>query len=539
MKDQSLPEVTISSFTETNRDESTIPVLKQRSYTGRKVIPSALANTLCADLGVDAVLEKLNTMLGTSYTLDSVISVLNPYVAQGFDFGTTYAYLRPFWDNVHTAEHRLRTREDEDREVRRNVLVDGKITTAIVPPRRVWDLYANRVVPYWVALRLGRERWYGISHAWVADEDRMSIMTPINGNEWPVPMPKDGSLDLVRIEMLNIGAEYAWLDILCLRQEGGCGEHLRTEEWKLDVPIIGAMYDWDPVVCYFNGLGQPLHLTPSYFESDRCWFRRAWTLQEITENPIIGGETDNGYVMDEEVQKRFDEKLAWLRDIREWDMTLEILSEMRNRVSTKPLDKVAGLVYLLRTGSIPIYDAEQSQADAWEVLMDVMAPGFRAEFFFFYPQRGNGKKCWRPSWQQVMANRIDEPDLSRWPGQVSRMEDTDVDCYMGYCIESAEVRSLGEVPKEGEPRRGELALKDATGAPHTLKVVADHAYPIPDGSYTLICCDADEELPSDIWVVGRLREDGKFEKYAVFSSTDDEEVKVRKLGFKPVNTLLC
>ncbi|SJL18516.1 uncharacterized protein ARMOST_22109 [Armillaria ostoyae] len=499
-------EMSHSSFTEANRDESTIPVLKQRSYTGRKVIPSALANTLCADLGADGILEKLNTILGTTYALDSVISVINPYVAQGFDF-----------------EHRLRTREDEDREMRRNVLVDGKITTAIVPPLRVWDLYANRVVPYWVALRLGRERWYGISHAWVGDEDRMSIMAPINGKEWPVPMPKDGSLDLVRIEILNVGAEYAWLDILCLRQEGGRNEHLRTEEWKLDVPTIGVMYDWDPVVCYFNGLGQPLHLTPSYFESDRCWFRRAWTLQEITENPIIGGETDGDYVMDEGVRKRFDEQLAWLRDIREWDMTLDILPEMRNRVSTKPLDKVAGL----------------PQADAWEVLMDVMAPGFRAEFFFFYPQRGNGNKCWRPSWQQVMMNRIIEPDLSRWPGQVSRMEETDVDCYMGYRIESAEVRSLGEVPTEGEPRCGELVLKDGTGVPQTVKIVADHTYPIPDGSYTLICCDADGELPTDIWVVGRLREDGTFEKFSVFSSAEDEEVNVRKLGFEQVNTVLC
>ncbi|KAK0230074.1 hypothetical protein IW262DRAFT_1520780 [Armillaria fumosa] len=528
MKDQSLPEVTITSFTEANRDESTIPVLKQRSYSGRKIIPSALANTLCADFGVEGVLEKLNTTLGTSYTLDFVVSVLNPYVAQGFDFGTMHICV----------QHNLRTREDEDREMRRNVLVDGKITTAIVPPRRVWDLYANRLVPYWVALSLGRERWYGISHAWVADEDCLSIMTPITGNEWPVPIPKDGSLDLVRIEMLNVGAEYAWLDILCLRQEGGQGEHLRTEEWKLDVPTIGAMYDWDPVVCYFNGLGQPLHLTPSYFESDRCWFRRAWTLQEITENPIIGGETDGDYVMDERVRKMFDEKLAWLRDIREWDMTLDILAEMRNRVSTKPLDKVAGLVYLLRTDSIPIYDAEQSQADAWEVLMDVMAPGFRAGFFFFYPERGNGKKFWRPSWQQVMANRIVEPDLSRWPGQVRRMEEADVDHYMGYRIESAEVRRLGEIPNEGEPRRGELVLQDGAEEPHTLKVVADHAYPIPDGSYTLISCDADGELPTDIWVVGRLREDGRFEKISVFSSTEDE-VKVRQLGFEQVNTVLC
>ncbi len=47
------------------------------------------------------------------------------------------------------------------------------------------------------------------------DED-----TPINGHEWPVPMPSDADLDLIRIEMLNNGAEYVWLDVLCLRQKG-------------------------------------------------------------------------------------------------------------------------------------------------------------------------------------------------------------------------------------------------------------------------------------------------------------------------------
>ncbi len=87
--------------------------------------------------------------------------------------------------------------------------------------------------------------------------------------------------------------------------------------------------------------------------------RRAWTLQEITSNPIIGGKTGND-VMDKEVRRRFDEKLTSLREIRKLDMALKILSEMRNRVSTKPLDRVAGLVYLVMTDSIPIYDAEQS-----------------------------------------------------------------------------------------------------------------------------------------------------------------------------------
>ncbi len=49
----------------------------------------------------------------------------------------------------------------------------------------------------------------------------------------PVPMPKDANLDLIRIEMLNHGAEYTWLDVLCLWQEGGKNEHLRMDEWKL------------------------------------------------------------------------------------------------------------------------------------------------------------------------------------------------------------------------------------------------------------------------------------------------------------------
>ncbi|KAK0199340.1 hypothetical protein DFS33DRAFT_1457385 [Desarmillaria ectypa] len=63
--------------------------------------------------------------------------------------------------------------------------------------------------------------------------------TPINGCEWPVP--KDTDLDLTWIEMLNLRVEYAWLDVLCLRQNGGPREELRAEERKPDVPIIGAV----------------------------------------------------------------------------------------------------------------------------------------------------------------------------------------------------------------------------------------------------------------------------------------------------------
>ncbi|PBK63689.1 hypothetical protein ARMSODRAFT_979815 [Armillaria solidipes] len=318
-----------------------------------------------------------------------------------------------------------------------------------VPPRRVWDLRANRVVPYWVSHRRG----WGITHAWVDEKDRVDVITPINGYEWPVPMPKDANLDLIRIEMLNLGAEYAWLDVLCLRQENGKSEHLRPEEWKLDVPTIGSVYA----------------------ETFRvCWFRRAWALQEINLRMEIGGDTGKD-IMDKEVQGRFDEQLMLLREIRQWDMTLEILSEMQNRVSTKPLDKVAGLAYVLRVDPIPIYDPRQLEANAWEVLVDVMLPGKRAELYFYYPQCGNGKKGWRPSWGQVMTQR-----------EVSRTEDPDADWCYGYRIESGDVRGLAEAPKGGKPRLGELVFKDAAGSLHTFKIVAHHTHPIPDGSYTLL-----------------------------------------------------
>ncbi|KAK0499332.1 hypothetical protein EDD18DRAFT_1460286 [Armillaria luteobubalina] len=540
-----LPEVTLTSFTETGEGESTIPVLKQRSYTGRMIISSALADALCADLGVDRMLEELNTVLGTSYSLDSsVISILNSYISQSVDFGTAYAYLRRYWKDIRTIESKLRTREAEDREMRQSVLADGRITKPDVPPRRVWDLYANRVVPYWVACNKLR----AISHAWVEERDRMDVMTPINGCEWPVPMPKDVNLDLIRIEMLNtrpnwvprFKAEYAWLDVLCLRQEGGKSEHLRLDEWKLDVPTIGWVYwyAWQ-VVCYFSGLGRPLCLAPGYFESDRCWFRRAWTLQEMTLWSIIAGVTGKD-ATNTQVERSFYKQLASLRSMRLGSTSiLDLLSEMRNRVSTKLLDQVAGLVYLLEPDVIPIYDAEQSPADAWEALMDVMKPESQVQLLFSYPEPGNGMKRWRPSWSQVMSSRILGPRFHWEQHPIYRTEDPDIDYYMGYCIESGQVRGLCQVPNKPMLRQGKLVFDDANGESHTLKVIANHSYPIPDGFYKLLGCKGIHSNP-DRWVVGHVRQDGRFEKLSVFRSAGDEEADLYSLALEGhLKTFLC
>ncbi len=145
-------EFTLSAFAETGQAESTIPVLNQQSYTQRSyinylpVISSALADIRCTDLGIDGVLEKLNATLHTSYTLGSKIlpflgivqlhSILELYVARNDDFGTVYAHLRPYWHDydVATIRRELHIREEEDREMRRKVLVDGRITKRKVPP---------------------------------------------------------------------------------------------------------------------------------------------------------------------------------------------------------------------------------------------------------------------------------------------------------------------------------------------------------------------------------------------------------------------
>ncbi len=188
------------------------------------------------------LLNGLNVTLGTSRTSRVLHTILEDFIERNYDFGTAYAFLRPVWDteNPSNIQDELRRREGRDRECRQKALVGNRIVDPLLRPRRVWDLCSNRVVPYWIAYKMATP----ISHAWVDEKDRVDVLTPINGKEWPVPIPKEADLNLIRIEMLNLGVEYTWLDVLCLRQkeEGGPREDLRVEEWKLDVPTIGGVY---------------------------------------------------------------------------------------------------------------------------------------------------------------------------------------------------------------------------------------------------------------------------------------------------------
>lgn len=168
---------------------------------------SALADTPCIDFGIHGVLKKLNATLGTSYTLNVSIlrSVLESFITQNYDFGTVYTNIRPYWYDLTTIRYLGKTWY-RHREMRQHILANNMIPGENIQPRRIRDLYANYVVPFWGAF----EYPWPISHAWVSDEERMDVWTPINGFEWPAPIPEDANLDLIRIEMLNLGAGYVW-----------------------------------------------------------------------------------------------------------------------------------------------------------------------------------------------------------------------------------------------------------------------------------------------------------------------------------------
>ncbi|KAK0491947.1 hypothetical protein EDD18DRAFT_1334516 [Armillaria luteobubalina] len=530
-----LPEVTLSAFTEAGVPEPSISVLKQRTYTGRyPVIPSSLADIPCACLGLEGILGTLNTILGTSYTLEirSLSSLLNTYILKDYDFGTAFSRLRPFWyDDLTNIEDKLCSRKARDRQMRNDVLVNDKIISGFLPPRRAWDLYSNRVIPWWVA----RTCPMAISHAWMEEEDRADVQTPINGYEWPVPMPKDANLNLICIEMLNHGAE----------QVGGRREDLRAEEWKVDVPTIGQVYrvSYKGVVCYLSGLGRPFSLKEEDLGSDRCWFRRAWTLQEIHPSMSIGGDTGDGRFISKEMRARIENRLSQLQETSprgaQGMHTSIALSEMQMRVSTNPVDRVAGLSYILRTYEIPAYYASQPQEEVWTALVDEMHVDMRGQLFLLYPKAGDGKQCWRPSWKQAMTGVLPSSPLTK-PlfGYISHDKDNKADSHSGPCIESGHVRGLDEESPEGKHREGELLIKDVIGGNHRFKIVADHQCLIPGGLYTLVGSVPRFHMrffAQQAWVVGEGLPDGMFKKVSVFTMANDDEVKrLRDLGVATV-----
>ena len=181
-------------------------------------------------------------------------------------------------------------------------------------PRRIWDICANTVIPAsWICVlgcplsMLPFKFDCGVipvSHAWAANDDLAFTLAEANQQLWPIPLPRGVQLEDIRGEMIRLGVRYAWLDVLCLRQQAQPAlakdlalpvsqevvekrEQRRLEEWKMDVPTIGAIYsnhdargiyNGVPTVIFMSGLGRPFR--DEGWTSERHWLKRVWTLQE-------------------------------------------------------------------------------------------------------------------------------------------------------------------------------------------------------------------------------------------------------------------
>ncbi|RPB17887.1 hypothetical protein L211DRAFT_799420, partial [Terfezia boudieri ATCC MYA-4762] len=291
-------------------------------------------------------------------------------------------------------------------------------------PRRVWDLKSNRVVAYSMLHAKTqathqvenpgsvstRAPFWAISHSWT--DDMEAVDTSINCHQWPVPLPRTVSLEGVRKALLDLGAEYVWLDVLCLRQSHSPSHQLKQDEWRLDVPTIGNIYRAaERVVRYFNGLGIPF--TERGWDSPRHWLRRAWTLQEIkTENTTYNGGVvranflnTKGRVAGKDTTLRRAIRPV-LRLAAEVDSpggcsVYELAREMAKRYATRPTDKVAGLLYLLRTSELPTYDERITSEAAWAKCIPLLPLERKIELLFDFPYRGLLQGGWFPTWKHV------------------------------------------------------------------------------------------------------------------------------------------
>ena len=218
-----------------------------------------------------------------------------------------------------------------------------------------------------------------------------------------MPGPTSGPvLCTVRQDLYERNIEYCWLDIFCLRQQDGIGEQQRRQEWKIDVPTIGNIYrNAFIIVRYLNGLGQQVNNHVAAWREPRHWTNRAWTLQEIKPDDQMATPNQTGELNLMQVVEGTNPPLTvrqLLHPISRIAATahssrgcgiISLVREITRRSASTPLDKVAGISYLMwPRGSrfdLPIYDEKNTEEAAWLKSVDLMRLELKLELLFLYP----------------------------------------------------------------------------------------------------------------------------------------------------------
>ncbi|KAJ3554175.1 hypothetical protein NM688_g3245 [Phlebia brevispora] len=567
--------------------------LQVKHTTTKPVISSSLASEPCERLGVVGLLSKFNELLGTSYSIETsgLRGVLEQCIECHYDFGTAFGRLRSSWAGSFeltvtfrpTGERILRSdfsdlmqfladREQRDKEIRTNAVdrVNNVIREPDICPRRVWDLVSNRIVPVYVVDNLylvgqySRRIW-PVSHSWMAEERRHNIDTPINGHEWLVPLPDDVNLDRIRIELLNFGAEYVWLDVLCLRQADSRkpeNEELRKLEWELDVPTIGSIYRGNEnIVTYLNGLGRPFEIGDT--KSKRHWLNRAWTLQEGSMTTLIGG-TARPLLLSRRISDlrmldasqrqvmQFYGEFCMVLDAgtHKWSgssMLIPALEAMLDREASYGIDKVAGLTYIVLQsgGSLPMYQQGENESaaceNAWRVLVTKMDHRNSLQLAFFYPVPGDSGISWRPSWRQLAAREIPLAPLAHTAECMDFRTHGTVEADGSFTIRAPLLRNctmqLLAEPVKGFCRRGMLTVNvsGSNEGQHSFTVEAHHQQQIPEDQDCVLVgwrgtwCN----IGYQFWIVGIMTETGSIRKVTVLrmnSWNDRDRLEKLKLA---------
>lgn len=593
------------SCEEGDRASLKVPLQIKFEYLPRmpaSVLTPAEADLKCSSLGVQSLLVKMNDFMGTAHVPDRLAGLerlLKWCLDENEDLGYVYAMLHPRWhmlspsttssssstsstpssDPAESILEDLKKRKLLDRLLRRTAMAsDGKVVAnPKIPPRRLWDLYANRVVPLWVASvstpapssKTKREnRFLAVSHAWMKEEERENIGTSVNGHEWPVPFPKGMDLERVRVELLNIAhlqafsdadapVHLAWLDVVCLRQYGSLDpekseerEKARKEEWKIDVPTIGAVYyHAAKVVVYYSGLGIPFEEVGD-LGSERHWLNRAWTLQETLPNRIVGGlAASSPHLPSLESQPPPSESGAlremWKR-MKVASMThdssqvFRVLEAMRRRSAVNETDKVAGLnYYFAQNMPLPSYILGEDAEDAWKRLLAASKAKHRADLFYLYPE-GGPRGGWAPSWKQItdVGNGV-LPRRKSVGQQLSCDPSGTAFTVCGPRVDMGFIDGLSSLRDDDRARRfGTLSIENASeGKVYCAQVEADHDNLIEDGWYTLVGGGSGRNCLH--WVVGRVNDNNEFAKISVVIVGNECDVQVlRELADKEVTTIL-
>ncbi|KAH6905204.1 hypothetical protein BKA70DRAFT_1108225 [Coprinopsis sp. MPI-PUGE-AT-0042] len=415
-----------------------IDVLLQRKYTGTEpVIPTTLADLPCSRFTVSQLLLCFNSLLYTVYDSQHahLADLLQSYIDDEtqIDFGTAFSRLRIDWCEGDFEDFELKGRhlQEEWDRCRESLVKSGIIVSSRLPPRRMWDLYSNRSV-------CEPQSFYAVSHSWVDERERRWVSSKVNGGEWRVPLPYDVSLERVRIEILNLifqryqalrqtlkledrrfqapPAAYAWMDLLCLRQQDNeaQGDHLQPQEHSIDVPTIGYVYQrCHAVVQYFCGLGRALVYGNE--EGERHWLNRAWTLQELgrKDKAITGGITlkspPDPWQMEElsppDGENPFQRRFSILRGYST-SFVFNFLLEMRHRSFTNPVDQIAGLLYPLDAQKVYVYNANDTVERVWEKLLSVLDAESILCIAAAFPFAGEGRFRFLPSWNQIQRHNV-------------------------------------------------------------------------------------------------------------------------------------